>query len=246
MPSSSLLDPIIYSWLGAIVASPPIDTAALRKSPLCNDCAAPRPIKRPHSTDMDSGVGVAGDDQETPRPAKRLREINDPFYFSPTSSSRSDSTASVTSHKSGRLSPTKQIHALRDLERPVIFCDFNSVEADSGRSDVAAMRTAVQMLADGVGIVDYDNADAFGASLAQLSELDRARLLRPWARDASRALRGVTPAIHKIANIVDDAIVLNTGAGGAEDEWNSDVQKPLLKLALATSQHTNVLSLHSV
>lgn len=195
---------------------------------------------------MDSGVGVASDDQETPRPAKRLREINDPYRFSPTSSTRSDSTASATSHKSGRLSPTKQIHALRDLERPVIFCDFDSAETDSGRSDVAAMRTAVQMLADGVGILDYDNADEFGASLARLLELDRARLLRPWARDASRALYGATPAVHRIANIVDDAIVLNTGAGGAEDEWNSDVQKPLLKLALATSRHRNVLSLHSV
>ena len=158
---------------------------------------------------MDSGVGVASDDQETPRPAKRLREINDPYHFSPTSSSRSDSTASATSHKSGRLSPTKQIHALRDLERPVIFCDFDSVEADSGRSDVAAMRTAVQILADGVGVVEYNNADEFEASLVRLSELDRARLLRPWARDASGSLYGVTPAIHKIANIVEDAIVLN-------------------------------------
>jgi hypothetical protein len=39
---------------------------------------------------------------------------------------------------------------------------------------------------------------------------------------------------------------LNTSAGGAENEWNSDVQKPLLKLALATSRHAKVLSLHSV
>jgi hypothetical protein len=195
---------------------------------------------------MDSGVGVVSDDQETPRPAKRLREINDPFYFSSTLSSRSNSTASVTSHKSGRLSPTKQIHALRNLERPVIFCDLNSIESDGGRSDVAAMRTAVQMLADGVGIVEYDSADAFRASLDQLSALDRARLLRPWARDVNGALCGRTPEIRKITNIIDDAIALNTGAGGAEDEWNSDVQKPLLKLALATSRHTNVLSLHSV
>jgi hypothetical protein len=102
------------------------------------------------------------------------------------------------------------------------------------------------MLADGVGIVEYDSADAFRASLDQLSALDRARLLRPWARDVNGALCGRTPEIRKITNIIDDAIALNTGAGGAEDEWNSDVQKPLLKLALATSRHTNVLSLHSV
>jgi hypothetical protein len=195
---------------------------------------------------MDSGVGVASDEQETPRPAKRRLDLDDAFSFSPTSSSRSDTTASITSHKSGRLSPTKQIRALKHLDRPVLFCDFNSADADSDRSDVVAMRTAAQMLAEGVGILEYDDAGEFEASVAGLSHLDRMRLLRPWAKDARRALYGSTPAVRKIASIVDDACALNTGAGGAEDEWNSDVQKPLLKLALATSRHNNVLSLHSV
>jgi hypothetical protein len=195
---------------------------------------------------MDSGVGVASDEQETPRPAKRRRDLDDAFSFSPTSSSKSDTTASVTSHKSGRLSPIKQIRALKHLDRPVIFCDFNSADADSDRSDIASMRTAAQTLAEGVGILGYDNADEFEASIGGLSHLDRSRLLRPWAKDARRTLYGATPAIRKIVGIVDDACALNTGAGGAEDEWNSDVQKPLLKLALATSRHTNVLSLHSV
>ena len=186
------------------------------------------------------------DDQETPRPTKRRRDFGDTFHFSPTPSSRSESTASVTSHKSGRLSPVKQIHALKQLERPVIFCDFNSVDADSQRSDVAVMRKAVQTLAEGIGILNYDNEDVFNASIAELDDLDRTRLQRPWAKDAHRAYYGSTPVIRKIINIVDDAIALNTGAGGAEDEWNSDVQKPLLKLALATSRHSDVLSLRSV
>jgi hypothetical protein len=95
-------------------------------------------------------------------------------------------------------------------------------------------------------ILEYDNAAVLIASIAELPDLDRMRLQRPWAKDACKALYGSTPAIRSIANIVDDACALNTSAGGAEDEWNSDVQKPLLKLALATSRHAKVLSLHSV
>ena len=198
---------------------------------------------------MDSGVGVVSDDQETPRAPKRRRDEldNSTFHFSPTPSCRSDSGASsVASHKSGRLSPVKQIHALNDLERPVIFCDFNSAQSDSERPDVAAMRAAVQLLADGIGILDYNNADVFNASVAELPPLDRLRLQHPCAKDATKELFGTTPAIHDITSIVDGAVALNTGAGGAEDEWNSDVQKPLLKLALATSRHANVISLQSV
>ncbi|RYN54337.1 hypothetical protein AA0117_g13321 [Alternaria alternata] len=69
------------------------------------------------------------------------------------------------------------------------------VERDSKRSDVAAIRTAAQMLAKGVGTLEYANADIFYPSIAELSALDR---------------------------------------------------KPLLKLALATSRHSKVLSLRSV
>ncbi|RYN35571.1 hypothetical protein AA0117_g12369 [Alternaria alternata] len=189
MPSTSSLKPIIYRWLKDVSASPPTNTTVLKYSSGYDDSIAPRPTKRSRSADMDSGVGVVSDDQETPRPAKRRRDFDGTFHFSPTPSSRSESTASVTSHRSGRLSPVKQIGAPKDLERPIIFCDFNSLDADSERSDVAAIRTAAQMLAEGVGTLD---------------------------------------------------------AGGAENEWNSDVQKPLLKLALATSRHAKVLSLHSV
>lgn len=102
-----------------------------------------------------------------------------PFISRPTPASRSESIASVTSHRSGRLSPVKQIGAPKDLERPIIFCDFNSVDADSERSDVAAIRTAARMLAEGVGTLEYANADIFNASIAELPALDRVRLQRP-------------------------------------------------------------------
>jgi hypothetical protein len=82
--------------------------------------------------------------------------------------------------------------------------------------------------------------------ITSLCVLDRTRLLRPWAKDASKALYVSTPAICKIVDIVNDAVALDTGVGGTEDEWILDVQKPLLKLALATSRHADALSLHLV
>jgi hypothetical protein len=80
---------------------------------------------------MDSIIGVTSDDQETPRPAKRCPDFNDTFHFLPTLSLKSESTASVISHKSGRLSAAKQICALKDLERLGVFCNFNNADADS-------------------------------------------------------------------------------------------------------------------
>jgi len=82
------------------------------------------------------------DDEETPRPTKRYRNFDGDFHFSPTLSYRSDSIASVTSHKSGRFSPVKQVEAQKDLERLVIVCHLESADADSEQLDVAAMQTA--------------------------------------------------------------------------------------------------------
>jgi hypothetical protein len=73
------------------------------------------------------------------------------------------------------------------------------------------------MLAEGVGTLEYANADIFNASIAELPALDRVRLQRPWAKDACQPLYGSTPAIRNIANIVDEACVLNTSAGGARE-----------------------------
>ncbi|EOA85580.1 uncharacterized protein SETTUDRAFT_72639, partial [Exserohilum turcica Et28A] len=61
-----------------------------------------------------------------------------------------------------------------------------------------------------------------------------------------RAGYGAKPTISKISSIVCAAQELNSGAGGAEDEWNTEVQYPLLKVALETSQHSKALSVHSV
>lgn len=202
--------------------------------------------------DIDSGIGLVPDDgaaQATPRPPKRRRNLNDTTHFSrPPSPTKSESAASLSSHKSGRFSPVKQIQALEEVERPVIFCDFDSLEADGEEEhhDVTVMHTAVQTLADGLGILEYESAETFATSIAGLPKLDRERLQYLTAKHPRRLQYGSMPPVSKVSEIVRTAWTLNAGAGGAEDEWNTDVQHPLLKLALETCRHCDTLSLRSV
>jgi hypothetical protein len=105
------------------------------------------------------------------------------------------------------------------------------------------MHIAAQMLPDGFGILEYDDTDALNVSITGLPELDRTRLQYPMAKHSRRAHYGSTPAIGKVASIVDAARALNSGAGGAEDECNTDVQYPLLEVALETSRHSKALSI---
>jgi hypothetical protein len=200
---------------------------------------------------MDSGIGVISDDatDDTPRPSKRRRDLHNTYHFSrPASPTKSESNVSVSSHQSGRLSPVKQIQALEDFEHPVTFRDFDSLQVAGKRQhpDVTAMQEAIQTLADGVGIVEDNSTDAFKAGIAELPELDRKRLLYASAQSIQRGTYGSTPVIEDIASIVCAAKQLNAGAGGAEDEWNTDVQHPILKLALRTSRHSKALAIRSV
>jgi len=210
------------------------------------------PIKRSRSRDVDSGIGVISDDatmDDTPRPLKRRRDLHNTYHFSrPASPTKSESNVSISSHKSGRLSPVKQIQALEDFEHPVTFRDFDSLQVAGKRQhqDVTAIQGAIQTLADGVGIVEDNSTDAFKAGIAELPELDRKRLLYETARSTQRGTYGSTPVIEDIVSIVCAARELNAGAGGAEDEWNTDVQYPILKLALKTSRHSKALSIRSV
>ena len=55
----------------------------------------------------------------------------------------------------------------------MIFCgpDSFDAEGEQARSDVAAMHTAVQTLADGLRILEYDHANAFRESIMELPML---------------------------------------------------------------------------
>ena len=95
----------------------------------------------------------------TPRPTKKRRhgledkELSE--HFSPLSTQSGDATSEeLESHHSGRLSPSNQSGCLEDRDEPVIFCDFQSTQAEL-LQDAQALRGCVQRLSDGVGILGY-------------------------------------------------------------------------------------------
>jgi hypothetical protein len=85
---------------------------------------------------------------QTPRPLKRLRDLDSVPQFPP-SPTKSGSSVAVSeaseteSHQSGRLSPVKRLQLLEDLDKyPVVFCNFNDEEGEE-LEDVTTMRTAI-------------------------------------------------------------------------------------------------------
>ena len=106
-----------------------------------------------------------GDPEKTPRSAKK-RNIGmvegdfvalsvAPHEVFDAQSQSSAPNSELESHKSGRMSPSKQMAQLEDLEHPVQVLDFGSAEA-SMPEDVEKMRAEAQLLADGIGILGYN------------------------------------------------------------------------------------------
>ncbi|PZD23992.1 hypothetical protein A1F96_09750, partial [Pyrenophora tritici-repentis] len=87
---------------------------------------------------------------------------------------------------------------------------------------------ATQRFADGIGILGM-------------------RFQYSWANDREqRCLLGSMPSTTQIRDIVETARQYDHGSGVSEDEWNSEVQHPLLKLARNTSKHRQPLDIHNV
>ena len=121
---------------------------------------------------------MQADQDQTPRPPKRLRELDDTPELLPSSSTKTASSEVGSdvfeneSHQSGRLSPAKQIQLLEDFEEdPVIFCNFDDDVDGTEPEDVRLMREAIQRLADGVGILGYDNLDAVISALPPIDSV---------------------------------------------------------------------------
>jgi hypothetical protein len=164
---------------------------------------------------------------------------------SPTKSNTTPSEFSVESHQSGRLSPSKQLQALEDEDQPVFFCNFGDTEEHEEGVDVVAMRNAIQSLADGVGILGYEDLNIVTALLSWPS--DRKRFEYPWANDSTRRLAyGAMPSITCLEAIVKAGWNNDRGTGTSEDDWNTDVQHPLIKLALETCEHKATLNIYGV
>ena len=123
-----------------------------------NILTVPSQLNQKHhlSVTMDGGFE---DVNVTPRPAKKrrhsLENIEPPEHFSSISAQSEDAASEeLESHRSGRLSPSKQLAYLEDRDEPVIFCDFQSTQAEM-LEDVQELRRRVQRLSDGVGILGY-------------------------------------------------------------------------------------------
>lgn len=95
--------------------------------------------------------------------------------------------------------------------------------------------------------MEYISGDAFEESLARLPLLDRTRFQYPFVRACgTRLAYGQMPTMEDIQSIVESARETAREPTSSEDEWNSSVQQPLLKLALNTSRYSRTLKLHSV
>lgn len=186
---------------------------------------------------------------QTPRPSKRARDVDGMPLFPPsptksTPSAAGSETSEVESHRSGRLSPVKQLQLLEDEDQPVVFCNFDDDQEGKEPADVTAMRSAIQQYADGMGILGYDDVNAVTSELMQI---DRMRFQYPWANDpGQRCVFGSMPPMVQVQDIVETARKYDRGAGVSEDEWNSEVQNLLLKLARSTSKHRRTLDIHNV
>ena len=181
-------------------------------------------------------------EQETPRPAKRLRDPDG----APIDTSNSD----VSSHCSGRRSPIKQLRFLESrAKRPIVYCNFDDDMEGPEPDDVTIMRTSIQQFADGIGVLGYDKhgMTALKRDSSGLSSLDKLRFQHPCANDPPKRLAfGSLPRIQEVMDIVSTAREKDRCSGDCEDEWNAEVHVELLKLAIKTSDCGKFLSRHNV
>ncbi|KAL9106357.1 MAG: hypothetical protein Q9227_008626 [Pyrenula ochraceoflavens] len=217
---------------------PSVDSSLLAPTSIyaCDDKENRRSAKRQRI--------MENDQDKTPRPSKLTRELDDAPKLPPPSETKSPSSESVSeaseteSHRSGRLSPAKQIQLLEDFEEhPVVFCNFDDHTYEAEPEDVILMREAVQRLADGIGILGYDDIDGRTIPISLGERPETALYLR---LDASHA------AMQQVQNIVKTAREYDCGSGDSEDEWNSEVQHTLLKLARSSCNHTENIAIVNV
>ncbi|KAL8835788.1 MAG: hypothetical protein Q9170_003182 [Blastenia crenularia] len=189
--------------------------------------------------------GASGDAETTPRPNKRRlvhNVVDPPEQFPSTSSSRSDVSSELESHRSGRLSPTKQLAALEDRKDPIVFYDFATTKARVP-DDVQRLRVDVQSLSDGVGILGYTDRE-----LASLTEAngnleigDRHRLSYPWVNNLEKRRKiGRTLSLSEVQGLTAAAISCEEGRSH-EGTWNEEVHLVAIRAALASSARSEYL-----
>jgi hypothetical protein len=187
------------------------------------------------------------DFDRTPRPNKRQRDDeagqSTPVFAQPVSDDASDSASMVSSHHSGRMSPSKQLHALKDAGEPVRFLDLDNAQT-SEPDDVAVIAEALESLGNGHGVLGWEEEET-RAMVEGLSRREQTRFLAPAARNTARKQYGGMPNLSAVRDIVDAAHENNRDDADG-DTWNTEVHHKLIELALQTSKHRRSLTLLSV
>lgn len=117
------------------------------------------------------------DQDQTSRASKRPRDLDPPQLPPPcpTQSASSEEISDVFDtelHKSGCLSPVKQIQHFEDFEEyPVFFCNFDDDTDEVEPDDVTSMHTAIQRVADGVGFLGYNGIDVVVTGLPRMDRM---------------------------------------------------------------------------
>ncbi|SLM39299.1 hypothetical protein LPUS_09819 [Lasallia pustulata] len=197
------------------------------------------------------------DPEKTPRPSKKrnigmvegefvVSSVALPEVFDAQSQS-SPANSELESHKSGRMSPSKQMAQLEDPEHPIKVLDFGSAEA-SILENVEKMRAEAQLLADGVGILGYNDGElaTLRSSRSRLDPRDRTRFNYTWANDFSkRRETGIMPDLTPVLNLVSAAIQCQSDREH-ENSWNEDIHKALINMAVGTSRYAQRLAVKSL
>ncbi|KAH9869719.1 hypothetical protein IAQ61_006931 [Plenodomus lingam] len=242
----------ISAWVDS-VGSTPQDLSVPSLSPQAyNDKEKPRPVNKIKRRFMDDNAHP----EDTPRPSKQQRDAdNTPQTplgelgfvpsLSPRKSNASTSDITMASNQSSRFGPLRQLQVLADDHQPILFRNFCDVEDYEERADVATMRCAIQRLADGVGILGYEDVQTVTASLS--STMDRLRFEYSWANECPQRLTyGGMPPLACLEAIVRKGWARDRGPGDSKDIWHTEVHYPLLRLALETCKHEQRLNIHAV
>lgn len=188
------------------------------------------------------------EDQTTLRPPKRRMgpgKVILPTALDP-SQSISDvgsEISEVTSHNSGRMSPTKQLMALEDLDNPILARPF---DADHKMPvEARRIRDGLRPLCDGVGILGCTAEDLEAHRMLLNNDDDRARFSYPWTTDyASRPNLGRDLPLRHVQAIVREAIQCDTSSAH-EEAWNENVHSVILKQTIHHSIHDAALEVPS-
>ncbi|CBY02346.1 predicted protein [Plenodomus lingam JN3] len=192
-----------------------------------NDKEKPRPVNKIKRRFMDDNAHP----EDTPRPSKQQRDAdNTPQTplgelgfvpsLSPRKSNASTSDITMASNQSSRFGPLRQLQVLADDHQPILFRNFCDVEDYEERADVATMRCAIQRLADGVGILGYEDVQTVTASLS--STMDRLRFEYSWANECPQRLTyGGMPPLACLEAIVRKGWARDRGPGDSKDIWHN-------------------------